>query len=621
MTTPDAITTPHHHTSARLRRRATALLTGVLLVGGIAVASAPASVQADVNEVPVVTRAVRSLSLGTKHTCVMFDNGKVGCWGRNGEGQMGVGTTSDVGDGPGEMGTALRYVDLGTGRTATAIAAGSFHTCALLDTGQVRCWGLGAAGQLGQGSIAAIGTAPGQMGDALAPVDLGTGRTAIALTAGASHTCALLDTRQVKCWGSNVAGQLGAGAIDIFGDGPGEMGDARPTVDLGTGRTARAISAGASHTCAVLDTNQVKCWGSSAFGQLGLGSEDTIGDGPGEMGDALPTVDLGTGRTARALSAGRLHTCALLDNSQVKCWGRGLFGPLGSGSNDDIGDGPGEMGDALSAVDLGTGRSARSVSAGDIHTCALLDNSQVKCWGSNVWGQIGTGDLFGRGDDPGEMGDALPAVDLGTGRTALAVTTENEHTCAVLTTRRVVCWGRNDTGHLGRGDTVDWGNAAGQMGDALAVVSLPGTVGLGLQRPDNALRVGRSAFVGNDVRNTTGRRQTVRAKVPRGATRVITVRVQNDGNEPDRFTVRGTKANKRFAVTYRLGSRNVTRAVTRGRFATPVLQPGASLDLRVSVAPKRAAAPGARLTATVTTTSRIDTTRRDVVRAVIVRRR
>jgi alpha-tubulin suppressor-like RCC1 family protein len=592
------------------------------VVAAVAVVGSGATpAAADVNEVPTPTRAVRSLSLGTKHTCVLFDNGKVGCWGRNGEGQMGVGTTADVGDDPGEMGSALRFVDLGTGRTATAIAAGSYHTCALLDTGQVKCWGLGAGGQLGQGSIAPIGAAPGQMGDALAPIDLGTGRTAVALTAGASHTCAILDTRQVKCWGSNISGQLGAGELDLFGDGPGEMGDARPTVDLGTGRTARSISAGASHTCAVLDTNQLKCWGSATFGQLGLGSEDSIGDGPGEMGDSLDPVDLGTGRTARAVSAGRFHTCVLLDTAQVKCWGRGLYGPLGSGGNDDIGDDPGEMGDSLDPVDLGTGRTARSISAGDIHTCAILDTRQVKCWGANVWGQIGTGDLFGRGDDPGEMGDALPAVDLGASRTPLAVTTENEHTCAVLTNRRVVCWGRNDTGHLGRGDTVDWGNTAGQMGDALAYISLPGTVGLGLQRPDNAVRVGRASFVGNDVRNTTGRRQTVRTQVTRGVTRVITVRVQNDGNEPDRFTVRGTKADKRFAVTYRQGTRNLTRAVTRGRFVTPVLQPGASLDLRVTVAPKKAARPGARLTATVTTTSRIDTARRDVVRALIVHRR
>ncbi|KAG2433214.1 hypothetical protein HYH02_012755 [Chlamydomonas schloesseri] len=178
------------------------------------------------------------------------------------------------------------------------------------------------------------------------------------------------------------------------------------------------ISAGYEYTCALLDNGSVKCWGWNDDGQLGLGDTSYRGDGPGEMGDTLPAVALGTGRTATAISAGGLHTCALLDNGSVKCWGWNDAGQLGLGDTSHRGDGPGEMGNRLPAVELGTGRTATAISAGGLHTCALLDNGSVKCWGWNDYGQLGLGDTSWRGDGPGEMGNRLPAVSLGTGRTA-----------------------------------------------------------------------------------------------------------------------------------------------------------------------------------------------------------
>ncbi|NDA77286.1 MAG: hypothetical protein EBY07_05690, partial [Actinobacteria bacterium] len=142
------------------------------------------------------------------------------------------------------------------------------------------------------------------------------------------------------------------------------------------------------------------------------------------MGDNLPTVNLGTGRTATAVSVGGVHVCAILDNSSVKCWGYNggsspqNGGELGLGDTANRGDGPNEMGDNLPTVDLGTGRTAISISAGAAHTCVVLDNNKVKCWGLNFAGQLGLGDTANRGDAANEMGDNLPTVDLGTGRTA-----------------------------------------------------------------------------------------------------------------------------------------------------------------------------------------------------------
>eukprot|EP01084_Bolivina_argentea_P210039 357640_1 len=131
------------------------------------------------------------------------------------------------------------------------------------------------------------------MGTNLQEVDLGLGITAIQIALGGSHTCALLSTNGVKCWGDGVAGQLGYGNQNNIGDGPNEMGINLQEVDLGLGITAIQIALGGSHTCALLSTNGVKCWGDGSYGQLGYGKQNNIGDGPGEMGTDLPEVDLG----------------------------------------------------------------------------------------------------------------------------------------------------------------------------------------------------------------------------------------------------------------------------------------------------------------------------------------
>jgi alpha-tubulin suppressor-like RCC1 family protein len=130
------------------------------------------------------------------------------------------------------------------------------------------------------------------------------------------------------------------------------------------------------------------------------------------MGDNLPSVNLGTGKTAVTISAGQFHTCAILNDASVKCWGYNAYGQLGVSGTLDRGDGPGEMGDNLPAVDLGAGKSAVAISAGWDHTCALLNDGSVKCWGYNGYGQLGRGDTFPRGGLPTDMGDALLSVKL-----------------------------------------------------------------------------------------------------------------------------------------------------------------------------------------------------------------
>lgn len=438
-------------------------------------------------------RKAVQLATGYSHVCVILDNGSVKCWGSGTSGKLGQGNTSTLGDGAGEMGDSLPTVNLGTGRTALQIRAGMVSTCALLDNGSVKCWGSGIHGLLGQGNTTTLGDGGGEMGDSLPAVNLGTGRTALQISVGDSHSCALLDNSTVKCWGDGTHGALGSENTNKLGDGAGEMGDSLPVVNLGTGRSALQIMASSEYTCALLDNSKIKCWGGNTFGELGLGHGNVIGDGAGEMGDSLATVDVGTGRSILQLptsNTGGVNTCAILDDSSIKCWGTNLNGQLGQGHTDQLGDGAGEMGDNLAAIKLGKSKSRLQkiktnfipglpryknfpmVSVGKDHSCAILVNGSVKCWGLNLSGELGLGHTNSLGYQAGEMGDHLNTVNLGTGRTALQIAVGTNHTCALLDNSTVKCWGGNASGQLGLGHTNNLGDGPGEMGDSLSAVNL-----------------------------------------------------------------------------------------------------------------------------------------------------
>ena len=122
------------------------------------------------------------------------------------------------------------------------------------------------------------------------------------------------------------------------------------------------------------------------------------------------SINIGSGRTATAITAGDAHTCAILDNSSIKCWGLNDSGQLGLGHTNNIATD--SQFTSLPVVDLGAGRTAGGIAAGDDYTCAVLDNASIKCWGGNAFGQLGLGDDSTRGDGSGEMGDNLPVISL-----------------------------------------------------------------------------------------------------------------------------------------------------------------------------------------------------------------
>ena len=312
------------------------------------------------------------------------------------------------------------------------LVAGGAHTCALLDTGKVRCWGSDYVWQLGYGSSESIG-------DNEPPIsagDVNVGGRVVQLVAGGGHTCALLDTGKVRCWGYGVYGQLGHSSTS-------NIRIPAPAGDVDVGGTVIQLAAGREHTCALLDMGKVRCWGYNGYGQLGYGNTNNVGDDetPASAGD----VDVG-GKVVQ-LAAGDGHTCALLDTGKIRCWGYGRLGQLGYGNTDSIGDDE----QPYSAGDVDVGATVVQVIAGGRHTCVLLHAGKVRCWGNGDNGRLGYGNTF-------PVLDAALAGDVDIGGTAVLLTAGANHTCARLDTDKVRCWGNGNDGRLGYGNTNNIGD-------------------------------------------------------------------------------------------------------------------------------------------------------------------
>jgi cysteine-rich repeat protein len=415
---------------------------------------------------------VAQLAVNGATTCVRINDGSVKCWGINDFGQLGIESKQTIGLLPTDMGANLASISFGAGKVATNIVRGWSFTCAWLNDDSIRCWGENTFGQLGQGDLAHRGDDIGEMGDGLSALDLGTGLPVVEIGLGVRHGCARFSDGSLKCWGGNASGQLGLEDVNNRGDIPGEMGINLPFVNVGSGLTVKRLALGSAHTCAILSNDGVKCWGSNSMGELGLGDTLPHGSGPTQMGDNLPFVNLGTGQTAKMISVGWGHTCAILDDDSVKCWGINNVGQLGLENTLNRGDDPSSMGDNLPPVNLGTGRTAKSISTSNGDTCALLDDDTLKCWGRNDAGQLGIGSTIAHGITPGDMGDALPPVDLGMNRRPISFGTGGGFACALLDDTSVKCWGAPANGRLGLGDMITRGHMPDTMGDNLPIVKL-----------------------------------------------------------------------------------------------------------------------------------------------------
>ncbi len=310
---------------------------------------------------------------------------------------------------------------------ASALSAGGNHSCALVSGGAINCWGDNTNGQLGNGTFVTSNVPVRVIG-----ID-GVNLQATALSAGDQHSCAIITGGAVRCWGLNVGGQLG-NATNTNSNVPVAVSG----LD-GVGAVATALSAGAGHTCAVLNNGAIMCWGSNETAQLG--------DNSTSNSNVPVATSVINGITLRAVqvSAGYLHTCAVLQLGASMCWGDNASGQLGIGTSTAQANAP------VSVVSTAMSTPVASISAGYLHTCAVLVLGAVWCWGENRTGQLGINSSVTKKTSP----TMVVGLD-GTSLSSTAVTSATSHTCGrVQSGGGLRCWGYNFYGALGSGNYSD----------------------------------------------------------------------------------------------------------------------------------------------------------------------
>jgi alpha-tubulin suppressor-like RCC1 family protein len=331
------------------------------------------------------------IASGGAHSCRNEPDGAVVCWGDNRYGQLGNGTT---------LGSAAP-VEVAGLRDAVALAAGDWHTCAVLRGGAVRCWGANRYGQLGNVTL--------KLSPVPVPVPIGPARE---IAAGRTHTCAILTDGTVSCWGDTRDSQTGVQRESRAKPSP-------PVIVPGM-VNAVSVAGGSEHSCAALSDGRLFCWGDNHFGQLGTGIV--------EHHFLLPSPVQLLGE-ALAVTAGRRHTCVLLRDRTVECWGKNYEGQLGDGTRVDART-------PVRVILLDPGKSVKplanvaAISAGSQHTCALLESREVYCWGSNFVGQLGRVE-----------GGIAPRPVFSGMTDVVALSAGGWHTCGILSSGETRCFG------------------------------------------------------------------------------------------------------------------------------------------------------------------------------------
>lgn len=377
-----------------------------------------------------------AIGAGGAHNCALSNDGSVFCWGANNFGQIGDGTSTD---------TSTPNKVAGLAANAIAIGVGADHSCALLVTGNIQCWGDNSTGQLGDNQVSGV--------QSLKPVSVaGLTNKAISIAASYTDTCAITTTGSTECWGTGgvnqataVTGLKGSSVIVAAGsnhrcmvnstgnlqcmgaNSTGQLGDGSlnastnpvDVVDL-SGKII-AVAVGQDHSCALNDTGILKCWGSDQFGQVGWKSVNT------SRPIAVPGILSGVSK----FSSGYMHDCAVLESGAAYCWGDNAYGQLGNGSTTNINH-------AVPVFDTVGG--FKTIAASPQHTCAVSKAGGAVCWGDNSSGQLG---------NSGVVNSDVPVNVTGLSSGVQSVAVGAMHSCALNQTGGVMCWGLNSLGQLG----------------------------------------------------------------------------------------------------------------------------------------------------------------------------
>jgi alpha-tubulin suppressor-like RCC1 family protein len=356
--------------------------------------------------------SVRTCAVATSgtSTCACKSDGSLWCWGDNGKGQLGNGTTDR---------SLLPIAVPGIGRVIDVVVL-QRTTCALAADGAVWCWGSNMQGLLGNGSTV----------DSSSPVRVTGLGTSVAQISGGQygngHICARKGDGTAWCWGSGSYGELGNGA----------QAQSLTPVQANIGTSVLSIAAGGAHTCALKTDRTVWCWGNGSYGQLGGGMPATA---------AVPTQIVSLGATVSELASGSLHSCAVKLDGTLWCWGLNSHG--------QIGDGTSQAGSNRFVPTQVTplSNTAKSVAAGGHHTCATTSNGSVFCWGANNGSQFGNGTTVSSTVPVRALFDNASMVSAGGD---MMGSTSAEGTCARKGDGSTWCWGGNYAGQVGDGTAV-----------------------------------------------------------------------------------------------------------------------------------------------------------------------
>jgi alpha-tubulin suppressor-like RCC1 family protein len=352
-----------------------------------------------------------AVTAGYVHTCGVTAGGAAYCWGYNGAGQLGIGTTNgpeSCGPPDPHLSVACSTVPLPVagGISFAALSAGESHTCGLTAAGAAYCWGSNDDGQLGSGS--AGNASP-------VPVAVTGGLRFTGVSAGGTHTCGVTTSGAAYCWGLNVNGRLGDGSTDA---------SAVPVAVTGGFSYSQAIAAGLAsgegHSCGLTTAGAAYCWGGNEFGQLGEGSNS----------DKTTPAPVTGEFTFSAVAGGAWHTCGITTSGVAYCWGANGHGQLGDGSNTYV----------SAPVAVVGGVMFSTMTAGAVHNCGATQGGAAYCWGESEHGELGNGST---------TASSVPVAVLG-GLSFTTLAAGTFHTCGI-SSGTVYCWGLNSDGQLGEG--------------------------------------------------------------------------------------------------------------------------------------------------------------------------
>lgn len=369
------------------------------------------------------------LSLGYESAC-MLKNGEIRCWGEGSKGEIGDSFGAD-------SATPQPLFFENNNTLFVDVASGYNHSCAVTEKSAIYCWGANNDAALGNNTTTA----------ATAPVQTKTldGATAQAkqIAVGSFHSCALSVEDIVYCWGYSGSGQVGVGNFDLGG---GVAAAKTPqAVSFPVSSPPISIAVGYTHSCAVHENGALTCWGSSSLGQLGNecvfnSTDETDCDNNKSSPTVSPFFDSSTpSKHALAVAAGRYHTCVVSLDRRLYCFGYNNDGQLGIGSVNSytIPQLVGSLPDFVQQIALG-----------ERHSCALLQNGDLYCFGNNTSGQLGNSST---------ANSLLPKQTQFTAYTPLptivGIAAGGSYSCAWDNTDAIYCWGANNKGQFGTGET------------------------------------------------------------------------------------------------------------------------------------------------------------------------